>query len=131
MLVGQQWDTAGAVADAFVEGLIANLPTEPVVVNLNVPNVPVDEVVGWRFGRVGMEPPRKLAAAVLEPKEGHQGSFYVRMSWGDALELPTDSDGGAVENGEVSVTYLTRMVGEARADMASAEAALDRFITHR
>ena len=129
MLIGQQWDTAAAVADAFVEGLIADLPTDPVVVNLNVPNVPPHEVVGWRFGRVGMEPPRKLASALLEPKEGHQGSFYVKMSWGDALDLPMDSDGGAVENGEVSVTYLTRMVAEQRADLAVAEAALDRYVS--
>ena len=129
MLVGQRWHTAAAVADAFVEGLVANMPTEPVVVNLNVPNVEIHEITGWRRGRVGMEPPRKMAAAVLEPKQGHDGTFHVRMSWGDAIELPVDTDGGLVDAGVVSVTYLTRLEGSDRTDLGAAEASLARLVT--
>ncbi len=121
MLIGQKWHSAAAVADAFVEGFVANMPTEPVVVNLNVPNLEIDMIKGWRYGRVGMDPPRKMAGAVLEPKEGHDGTFHVRMSWGDAVELPADTDGGVVENGEVSVSYLTRLEGGVRGDLSTAE----------
>ena len=128
MLVGQKWSTAASVAAAFVEGLVADMPTEPVVVNLNVPNLDLAEVRGWQHGRVGHEPPRKMSSAVLEPKEGHDGSFHVRMSWGDAVELPADTDGGLVENDIVAVTYLSRLAAEPRDDMGGGEALLDRLL---
>ena len=128
MLVGQKWETAATVAAAFVEGLIADMPAEPVVVNLNVPNLELVDVRGWQHARVGVEPPRRMSSAVLEPKEGHDGSFRVRMAWGDAVELPADTDGGVVESDRVSVTYLSRIVAETRGDMAAAEALLDRLL---
>jgi 5'-nucleotidase len=129
MLIGQKWDTAAAVAAAFVEGLIADMPAEPVVVNLNVPNVELADVSGWQHGRVGQEPPRKMSSAVLEPKEGHDGSFRVLMSWGDAVDLPADTDGGLVERGIVSVTYLSRLAADARDDMGAGEAQLARLLS--
>ena len=110
MLVNQQWDTAAVVASAVVERLVADLPTEPVVVNLNVPNVALDEIKGWRRTVVGTLPPRAMAAAVLEPKEGHDGTFHVRMGWGDPVALPSETDGGAVELDEVSITFLGRLM---------------------
>ena len=110
MLVNQQWDTAAIVASAVVERLVADLPTEPVVVNLNVPNVALDEIKGWRRTVVGTLPPRAMAAAVLEPKEGHDGTFHVRMGWGDPVALPSETDGGAVELDEVSITFLGRLM---------------------
>ena len=128
MLIGQRWETAAAIASAFVEGLIADLPTDPVVVNLNVPNVDLEDVRGWRHARVGREPPRKVASATLEPKVGHDGAFHVRMAWGDALELPPDTDGGIVENGYVAVTYLTRLQNDFRPDMVGAEATMGHLL---
>lgn len=124
MLVGQQWDTAAAVAAAFVEGLIANMPTDPVVVNINVPNSPLSDIRGWREAQVGTEPPRRLSSAVLESKEGHEGAFHVRMTWGDAVELPAHTDGGVVEAGEVAVSYLTRLEAAQRSDMGGPETTL-------
>jgi len=128
MLIDQRWETAAGVASAFVEGLVADMPAEPVVANLNVPNVDLGDVKGWRSTRVGMEPPRTMATALLEPKEGHEGCFHVRMSWGDALDLPPDTDGGAVERDEVSLTYLTRLEALERDDVATAERALGALI---
>ncbi len=128
MLVGQKWDTAASVAASFVEGLVDALPTEPVVVNLNVPNLEPHELRGWRHARVGVEPPRRMSSAVLAPKEGHDGAYHVRMSWGDAVELPSDTDGGLVEAGYVAVSYLSRLVGDDRADLDGAERHLDQFV---
>jgi 5'-nucleotidase len=128
MLIGQKWDTAAIVASEFVKGLVANMPSDPVVVNINVPNVDVEHIKGWRHGRVGSEPPRKVSTATLEPRVGHDGTFDVRMSWGDALELPADTDGGLVEDDYVSITYLTRLVDEYRPDMAEAEAMLGELV---
>ena len=105
------------------------MPADPVVVNINVPNVELAEIRGWQHGRVGHEPPRKMSSALLEPKEGHDGSFHVRMSWGDAVELPADTDGGLVERDIVSVTYLSRLAAETRDDMGAGEAQLARLLS--
>ena len=128
MIIGQQWGTAATVAAAFVEGLAANMPAEPVVVNLNVPNCPVEEIKGWQHAEIGNEPPRRMSTATLEPREGHEDSYRVSMSWGDALSLPPNTDGGIVENGYVAVTYLSRIVAEERADMGPSEALLTSLL---
>ena len=124
MLAGQRWESAAAVASAFVRGFVAAPPAQPVVVNLNVPNLPVEAIRGWRHTKVGQKPPRAMASAALEPKAGHDGSFYVRMQWGDAVELPEDTDGGTVERDVVSVTYLSRLAEEPHPELEPAEAAL-------
>lgn len=124
MLVDQKWQAAADVAATFVEGFVADLPTKPVVVNINVPNKDVDDMKGWRLARIGHEPPRRMSTARLEPKTGHDGSYYVRMQWGEAVELPPDTDGGLVENDYVSVSYLTSIGHDDRDDVARGESAL-------
>ncbi|MCU1367176.1 MAG: surE [Ilumatobacteraceae bacterium] len=128
MLVGQKWETAATVASAFVAGLVADMPADPVVVNLNVPNLEISEIKGWRHARVGLEPPRRVSSATLEPKVGFDGTFNVHMEWGDALDLPADSDGGLVEHGYVAVTYLSRMQQDDRHDMHAGEASLGDLV---
>ena len=128
MLVGQQWDSAAAVASAFVAGLVADMPADPVVVNLNVPNVPLAEIKGWRHARVGLEPPRKVSTAVLQPRIGQKDTYSVAMQWGDAIDLPDDSDGGVVEAGFVAVTYLSRLDNIERPDMAAGESSLSSLV---
>ena len=105
---GQRWDEAAHVARAVVVGWMANRTEEPVVINVNVPNMPVAEMRGWRRTTVGHKVPRAVVTADLNPKEGYEGSYYVRMRYGDPIPLPGHTDGGAIENGEVSVTYLGR-----------------------
>ncbi|MCU1501586.1 MAG: surE [Ilumatobacteraceae bacterium] len=128
MLVGQEWDTAAAVASAFVAGLVADLPEEAVVVNLNVPNCPLHEVRGWRHATVGLDPQRPVSQAHLLPKIGHDGTYNVQMVWGDPNELPPGTDGGTVDAGYVSVTYLSRLAEHARNDLGGAEASLTAHV---
>ena len=129
MIRDQRWDAAAEVASAFVGALVQDLPAEPVVVNLNVPNLDVADIRGWRHASVGTVPPRAMANAWLEPIAGHDGAFNVRMSWGDEVSLPEGTDGGTVERDEVAVSYLSRIVAEAREDLASPEAALDSLLS--
>jgi 5'-nucleotidase len=124
MLVGQRWHTAAEVASVVVGGLLAAMPADPVVVNVNVPNCDVSELRGWRHTVVGTEPPRKVAVAELVPKEGHHDAFHVRMEWGDAVELPAHTDGGAVEADLVSITYLSRLEATTRDDLGALDGAL-------
>lgn len=105
---GQKWDSAASIAARVVEGFIANKPVEPVVLNINVPNLDIADIKGWRRTGIGYGVTRAMAQATLEAKEGHHGSYYVRLAYGDPVDLPVHTDGGAVENGEVSISYLSR-----------------------
>jgi 5'-nucleotidase len=129
MLIGQKWDTAAAVTAAFVGGLVASPPIEPVLANLNVPNVELDEIKGWRLAEVGLEPPRRMSSAVLERKPGQNDVFHVAMTWGDAEDLPEHTDGGIVENCEVAVSYLSRMDNTVRDDVGQAEQGMTDLLT--
>jgi 5'-nucleotidase len=137
MVRGQKWHTAAAVASRMVASLVAEPPTAPVVLNVNVPNLELDEIQGWRRATVGTVPPRAMSSARMEPKEGHDGTFNVHMTWGDPVELPIETDGGAVEAGEVAVTYLSRLEGlvgldgEDSAGATAAERALDALLRDR
>ncbi len=112
MLAQQQWSSAATVARAVVEGLIADLPSSAVALNVNVPNCGIDEMVGWKRTEVGTVPPRTMASASLEPKPGHDGTFRVTMQWGEASDLPVEIDGGAVAAGYVSVSDLSRITAQ-------------------
>lgn len=105
----QLWESAASVAGRVVGGFVADPPAEPLVLNVNVPNLPVDELKGWRFTEVGVLPPRALTTARLEPKHGHERSYRVVMDYGEKNLIPPQLDGGAVEDGYVSVTSLSRL----------------------
>lgn len=128
MIEHQKWDTAATVAKVFVQALIDEPPAEPVVANINVPNVEVADIAGWRHTAVGQSPPRSMNTATLEPISGQVDAFTVTMEWGDALALPPDTDTGAVERNEVAISYLSRLDHQPRDDMGSTDAALAALI---
>jgi 5'-nucleotidase len=111
-LGSQHWESAAHVAAVVVKSLIDRPPPEPVVLNVNVPNLAVSEMRGWLHTEVGTRPPRTLSAASLEPKPGHDGAFRVTMDFGEAITLPIELDGGAVTAGYVSICALTRLSAE-------------------
>ncbi|MEZ5262911.1 MAG: 5'/3'-nucleotidase SurE [Acidimicrobiales bacterium] len=128
-LGSQRWEDAAEVAAVVVEALLRHgLPVDPVAVNLNVPNRTVAEMAGWQWSEVATRPPRTMAAATLTPKVGHTGTYHVEMSWGDPVQLPVETDAGAVEAGMISVSFLSRLThAPASADGAIAGALDGRF----
>jgi 5'-nucleotidase len=129
MLDHQRWDTAAEVSVRIARALLADLPIDPIVVNVNVPNRPLDQLAGWRRTEVALLPPRTLASAELTPKVGHDGAFDVQMHWGDPLTLPDDTDSGAVELGYVTVTALSRLTDDPSVDLAPLIGAWDETVT--
>ena len=125
MLVGQQWDTAADVAVRVARAMLDEPSEDAVVLNVNVPNRPLDQLAGWRRVEVARLPPRTLATADLIPIAGHDGAFEVQMHWGDQIELPVDTDSGAVEAGYVSLTALCRMTDDPTVDLTAVGVALD------
>lgn len=128
MLADQRWDSAAEVGARVAEAILAALPRDPVVINVNVPNRPLDEMAGWRRTEVALLPPRTLASAALTPKVGHDEAFDVQMEWGDPIELPDDTDSGAVEAGYISVTPLSRMLDDPSEGLVEVSAALDGLV---
>ena len=102
-----------------------------VFTNVNVPNVEPDQIVGWRRAEVGTLPQRAMAVARMEPMVGHEGAYSVKMTWGDAVDLPITTDVGAVDAGEVSVTYLTRLEADSVSANTEAETQLDLWLRQR
>ena len=108
MLAEMRWETAAEAGARVAAHVLATRPDPAVCVNVNVPNVALSEISRWRYAEVGTVPPRSVSTAVLEPKAGQEDTFHVRMEWGDPVELPPETDGGAVERGEIAVTVLSR-----------------------
>lgn len=130
MLDDQLWDTAGTIAATVIGGLIAELPTDAEVLNINVPNASLADIQGWRRTEVGRPPARAMGTACREPKEGHEGAYKVKMTWGEPAVLPEHIDGGAVMRGWVSVSRLGRIesVDGHSPGVSRAEAALDDLL---
>lgn len=127
MLDHQHWDAAAEVGARMANAILGDLPSDPIVVNVNVPNRPLDEMAGWRRTEVALLPPRTLATAELIPKAGHDGAFDVQMRWGDPIELPADTDSGALETGFVAVTALCRLRDEPSLGLPEVAAVLDQL----
>jgi 5'-nucleotidase len=127
VLEAQLWESAAHVATKVVASVVDNPPPEPAVLNVNVPNLPIEEIKGYRWTDVATMPPHPMAKAVLELKPGHRGSYHVKMAWGDQMDQSLDCDTGAVTHGFVSLTWLSRLQAEEH-DREPASAALDDLL---
>ena len=128
-IASQHWDSAATVAAAVAQSLLDDMPVDPVVVNINVPDLPIEEFGTWRYARVGDQPPRSMSAATLKPIPGHEDAFTVEMGWGDTVELAPDTDGGIIERNEVAITYLTRLAHHDRPDLGTISKSLDELLS--
>ncbi|MED6336646.1 MAG: hypothetical protein VYC04_02570, partial [Actinomycetota bacterium] len=59
---------------------------------------------------------------------GTGDTYEVEFDYGDAIVLPDHTDGGAVEAGYVSVSYLSRITNIDRDDAPYAEHALNSLL---
>lgn len=127
-IASQHWDSAATVAANVAQSLLDDMPTEPVVVNINVPDLPIEQFGTWQYAQVGTAPPRSMASAALRPIPGHDEAYTVEMGWGDAVTLDPRTDGGIVERNDVAITYLSRLEHDARADLGSVATSLDQLL---
>ena len=127
-IVGKKWHVAAQVASTVVESMFGDNIGDSPVVNVNVPNLEIDQIKGWRFTELGTQPPRAVERVDLEPSDTGDGSFKVSMAWGDEVFQPPEFDTGAVMNDEVSVTYLSRITAILPPANSSIGKALQRLI---
>ncbi len=111
MIANMRWDTA---ADRRRRGGRAGCspppPTEPALVNVNVPNLPIDEIKGWRHTELALLPGRAFSGVTLEAEDRPRTCVPTcGLRWGEPIDLPIESDTGAVQAGLVSITWLGRV----------------------
>lgn len=127
-ITDQHWATAAEVAREVAASVLADLPAEPVVCNLNVPNCDLDEVKGWRHTTIAALPARAIKAAHLEPIPGDPGGYHGSLLWGDVNQQPEETDAATVASGLVAVTWLSPILADEPPAAAPAGRALDALL---
>lgn len=100
---GKHFATAGQVAREFVERLTRNPFAEPVLLNINVPDVPFDQIRGTKATRLGRRHKSEMAVKSKTPRGE---TVYWIGAAGAAADAGAGTDFHAVEANYVSVTPL-------------------------
>lgn len=100
---GRNFPAAARIARELVERFVARPFTEPVLLNVNVPDVPYEELRGIKVTRLGRRHKAEPAVKTTTPR---QETVYWIGAAGPAADAGEGTDFHAVENGWVSVTPL-------------------------
>ncbi len=100
---GKHYASAGMVARQLVERFIRDPIRDPVLLNVNVPDIPNAELRGMEVTRLGR---RHKAEAVVKMVSPRNETVYWVGAAGAAADAGPGTDFNAVERGVVSVTPL-------------------------
>ncbi|MGH9214633.1 MAG: 5'/3'-nucleotidase SurE [Acidimicrobiales bacterium] len=110
-----EWDTAAAVAASAVSWLGSDEAPPCTVLNVNVPNLPLDDLRGARSATLA--PFGTVRSSVVEAApDGGRLQLEFRPT---DTELPPDSDTAVVAQGFVSVTALSGIGIDDRVDVSA------------
>ena len=100
---GKNFASAGRVARELVERFIRQPITEPILLNVNVPDIPYGELKGHEVTRLGR---RHKAEPVVKTISPRNETVYWVGAAGAAADAGPGTDFNAVERGFVSITPL-------------------------
>lgn len=100
---GRNFASAGQVARKLVERYIDNPVDQPVLLNVNVPDIPYSELKGIEVTRLGR---RHKAEPVVKMVSPRNETMYWIGAAGAAADAGPGTDFNSVERGFVSVTPL-------------------------
>lgn len=100
---GRHFETAAGVARDCVERFLRSPFKEPVLLNVNVPDVPADLLRGTKVTRLGRRHKAEPAVKSISPR--NETVYWVGAA-GAAADAGEGTDFHAVENGWVSITPL-------------------------
>jgi 5'-nucleotidase len=100
---GQHFDTAGRVARELVQRFSAQPFSVPILINVNVPDVPYAQLRGIQVTRLGRRHKAEPAVKSVSPRGD---PLYWFGAAGPAADAGEGTDFYAVEHGWVSVTPL-------------------------
>ncbi|MBC8748117.1 5'-nucleotidase [Paraburkholderia sp. WC7.3g] len=105
-LVDKDWahleDAARVAAEIVAHYLERPLPGHPLL-NVNIPNLPYDELSGWQITRLGKRHPSQPVIRQTNPRG--EPIYWIGPS-GQARDASEGTDFHAVANGAVSITPL-------------------------
>jgi len=99
----EHFDTAGRVASELVQKIDRTGLAPDVVLNVNVPNLPYDELRGIRATRLGF---RHKSEQILKDSDPYGRPIYWVGPAGDGQDAGEGTDFHAIEQGYASVTPL-------------------------
>ena len=98
-----QWDTAAHVAKHVVRQVLEKGLPEETLLNVNVPNVPVDQIKGTRVTRMGRSRYVETFDRRTDPR-GHE--YYWMDGYLEMIGETSDTDVQALADGYVSLTPI-------------------------
>jgi len=100
---GKNFASAGRVARELVERFIRNPVREPVLLNVNVPDIPYAELKGMEVTRLGRRHKAEPVVKMLSPR--NETVYWVGAA-GAAADAGPGTDFATVDRGAVSITPL-------------------------
>lgn len=100
---GKHFDTAVSIARQLLERFLKGAFGEPILLNVNVPDVPLDQLNGLRVTRLGR---RHKAEPVVKQKTPRNELVYWVGAAGEAQDAGDGTDFHAVAQNQVSLTPL-------------------------
>ncbi len=100
---GKNFGAAGQIARDLVERYIRNPINEPVLLNVNVPDIPYSELKGFEVTRLGRRHKAEPVVKMISPR--NETVYWVGAA-GAAADAGQGTDFNAVERGFVSITPL-------------------------
>lgn len=98
---GKHFETAGRVAKQLINKISQAKFSHDTVLNVNVPDVPIDEIKGFQTTRLGKRHPSEKAT-----QDAHDAALYWIGENGNEADNGVGTDFYAVANNFVSVTPL-------------------------
>jgi 5'-nucleotidase len=100
---GRHFDTGAEVARRLVAQLLRKPPEQALILNVNVPDVPIDRVRGFRTTRLGF---RHRSEPVIAARDPRGRPVYWVGPAGSQQDAGPGTDFHAISEGYVSVTPL-------------------------
>lgn len=100
---GKHYETAGRVARELVERQVNNPIRQPVLLNVNVPDIPYSQLQGMEVTRLGR---RHKAEPVVKMNSPRNETVYWVGAAGAAADAGPGTDFNAIEQNRVSITPL-------------------------
>lgn len=102
-----QWDTAARCARHVIQQFMKHPPPPDCLINVNIPNVPYDQIQGYKVTRTG----RSRFREVFHPRQDPRGRTYYWLDGeleklDDQKAYQDNTDLNALENNYVSITPL-------------------------
>ncbi len=119
----QHWASAAELAAVAVTTLCSHPPGRASVLNLNVPDLPLDELRGVRTVPVGDLPPGRAIGARLVARE--DAGYDVELEPSDTDDVPASEEGhdtAVVTQGWATMSWLGRITHEDVGDLGVQDA---------